>query len=118
MKRTQLFEINQDLELFGKDVEKFLIGEMAKLIIPENLKYQAKLKYVDKCGKNLRHEEEIIDLCRDIKELLDIEYNQHQRERMRNGNSTGGSTQSQLPPEAREKRDASDKCMGINMIIR
>jgi hypothetical protein len=52
---------------------------MEKLIIPKNLKPQAKLKYIDKGGNNLHDEEEIIDLCCDIKEVLDIEYGQHQK---------------------------------------
>ena len=47
----RLFEINRDLELLGEDVEGFSIREMAKHIIPENLKYKAKIKYVDKGGK-------------------------------------------------------------------
>ncbi len=50
---------------------------MAKLVIPENLKYPAKLKFVNKGGKNLRNEEEIINLCRDIKEVLNIECQKH-----------------------------------------
>jgi hypothetical protein len=58
----RLFEINEDLELLSDDIEKFSICEMAKLVIPENLKYQAKLKFVNKGGKNLCDEEEIINL--------------------------------------------------------
>ena len=73
-----LFEINRYLKLLGKDVEKFMFCEKAKLIIPENLKPPAKLKCSDKGRKNLCDGEEIIDLCRNIKEVLDIEYGQHQ----------------------------------------
>ena len=62
--------MNRDLELLGKDANKFLICEMSKLIIPKNLKYQAKVKHVDKGGKNLCNEEGIIDLCQDIKEVF------------------------------------------------
>jgi hypothetical protein len=103
----RLFEINQDLEHLSKDVNTFLIRKMVKLIIPENLKYQAKHKCVDKGGKNLRNKEEIIDLCCDIKEVLNIEYSQRQKERMHNGNGLGGSTQNKRFPEEREKRDAA-----------
>jgi hypothetical protein len=90
----RLFEINRDLELLGKDVEKFTIREMAKLIIPENLKPQAKLKHINKGGKNLRNKEEIIDLCRDIKEVLDIEHGQRQK-------GSRGSSQTQPSTEER-----------------
>ena len=40
----QLFKINQDLKLLNKDIDKFSICKMAKLVIPKNLKYPAKLK--------------------------------------------------------------------------
>ena len=43
-----LFEINNDIELFSKEVEGFPIQEMARKIIPQTLKPQARLKYVDK----------------------------------------------------------------------
>ena len=97
----RLFEINKDLELLSDDIEKFSIREMAKLIIPENLKYQAKLKFVDKGGKNLRDEEEIIDLCRDIKEVLSIE---RQKDRCYNHHNSGSH---QLSAEEKEKHDSA-----------
>jgi hypothetical protein len=77
-----------------------MIREMAKLIIPENLKPQAKLQYIDKGGKNLRDEEEIINLCRDIKEAQDIEYGQCQK-------GSRGSSQTQPLTEEREKHDSA-----------
>jgi hypothetical protein len=105
----RLFKINRDLELLGKDIEGFSIQEMAKHIIPQNLKYQAKIKYIDKDGKNLHHEEGIIDLCRSIKEVLDNEYNYHQKEKSCNGKGPRGSTQNNLSAEEREKCDSA-KC--------
>ena len=65
----RLFKINQDLDLLSDAISKLSIREMAKLVIPENLKNQAKLKFVDKGGKNRCNNEEIIDLCCDIKEV-------------------------------------------------
>ena len=97
----RLFEINKDLELLSDDIEKFSIREMAKLVIPENLKYQAKLKFVNKGGKNLRDEEEIIDLCRDIKEVLNIE---RQKDRFYNHHH---STSNQISAEERERCDSA-----------
>ena len=47
---------------------------MARKIILQNLKPQAKLKYIKKGGKELHEEEEIYDLCHLISEVLDIEY--------------------------------------------
>jgi hypothetical protein len=39
----RLFEINKDLELFGKEIGKFSIREMAQRIIPNTLKTAASL---------------------------------------------------------------------------
>jgi hypothetical protein len=74
---------------------------MAKLVIPENLKYQAKLKFADKGGKNLRNKEEIIDLCHDIKEVLNIE---RQKDRFCNHHH---STSNRISTEERERRDSA-----------
>ncbi len=74
---------------------------MAKLVIPENLKYPAKLKFVDKGRKNLCDEEEIINLCCNIKEVLNIKC---QKDRFCNHH---GSTSNQVSPEERERRDSA-----------
>lgn len=99
--REWLIKINQDLKLLNKDINKFSILKMAKLVIPKNLKYQAKRKFIDKGSKNLCNEEEIIDLCHDIKEVLNMEC---QKERFCNHHSSGSN---QLSPEEREKRDSA-----------
>ena len=59
----QLFEINNNIELFSKEAEGFLIHQMARKIIPQTLKPQARLKYVNKGGKLLREQEDIFGLC-------------------------------------------------------
>jgi hypothetical protein len=74
----------------------FQFAKWRNLLTPKILKYQAKLKFVDKGGKNLCNEEEIIDLCHNIKEVLSIEC---QKERSCNHYS---SSSKQLSPKDRE----------------
>jgi hypothetical protein len=54
----QLFEINGNIELFSEEAEGFPIHEMVRKIIPQMLKPQARLKYIDKGGKQLCEQEE------------------------------------------------------------
>ena len=49
----RLFEINEDLELLGDKVGKFLIHEMARRVIPNTLKTAASLRFYDKGGEDL-----------------------------------------------------------------
>ena len=49
----RLFQINDDLELFHEDADKFSMRDMARKIIPQNLKMAARLKYSDKDGPEL-----------------------------------------------------------------
>ena len=69
----RLFEINNDIKLFSEEAEGFPIREMVRKIIPQTLKPQARLKYVDKGGKQLREQEDIFELCRTISDVLSIE---------------------------------------------
>lgn len=57
-----LFQIKEDLELFSQDADKFLIRNMARKVIPRNLKTSAWLKYLNKAGNELCNKEEIIAL--------------------------------------------------------
>ena len=41
-----LFKINEDLELFGEDVNKFPTCEMARKVIPQTLKPHVRLNYI------------------------------------------------------------------------
>ena len=102
----QLFEINDNLELLGEDVSKFSIREMAKRIIPKNLKTSANLKYYDKCGDNLRDKEDIIELCRRISTMLkrEADANRDNREHRNSNRSRSNNTNSN---DAREGRDAA-----------
>lgn len=52
----QLFEINKDLVLLSKSADKFLMQEMARNIIPKNLKPAARIKYLDKGSSEFRTE--------------------------------------------------------------
>jgi hypothetical protein len=84
----RLFEIKEDLELFGKEVGKFSIQEMAQRIIPNTLKTAASLRFYDKGGEDLRDSKEIIELCRKITTFLKREANAN-RENTDNRNSRG-----------------------------
>ena len=68
-----LFKINEDLELFGEDVNKFPTCEMVRKVIPQTLKPHVWLKYIGKGGKELCEEEDICELCRRISEVFDFE---------------------------------------------
>ena len=59
-----LFKINDNLELFGDDADKFTMHEIGQRIIPRNLKSAATQKYIDKDGEELQTKEDIIDLSR------------------------------------------------------
>ena len=52
-------KINNNIKLFGEDARKCPRRKMARKIILQNLKPQAKLKYIKKGGKELHKEEEI-----------------------------------------------------------
>jgi hypothetical protein len=102
----RLFEINDDIELFSEEAEGFPIREMARKIIPQTLKPQARLKYVDKGGKLLREQEDIFELCRTISDVLSIEYEvQQQNNRPRSGNAGGNSSRNQGSTEDRKRKD-------------
>ena len=75
----QLFEINYDIELFSEEAEEFSISEMARKVVPQTLKPQARLKYVDKGGKQLHEQEDIFELCQTILDVLSIEYKIQQK---------------------------------------
>lgn len=81
----QLFQINEDLKLFGEDVDIFPIRKMARKVIPH--------KYVDKGGKELRIEEDTNELVGCISEVLDVEYEMQQcmSNRSWSGNSSNES---------------------------
>ena len=69
----RLFEINNDIKLFSEEAEGFPIHEMARKIIPQMMKPQARLKYIIKGGKQLCEQEDIFELCRTISDVLSIE---------------------------------------------
>ena len=75
-----LFQINDDLELFCEDADKFSMRDMARKIIRRNLKTAASLKYNDKDGPELTTKEAIIKLCRKITESQQREGSQTQEE--------------------------------------
>ena len=51
----------------------FMKCEMARKIIPRNLKPLARLKYLNKGGNELQEKEDIIKLCSKISDILNIE---------------------------------------------
>jgi hypothetical protein len=81
----RLFEINDDLELFGEDADKFSDREMARRVIPKNLKTAASLKFYDKGGDELRDRNDILELCRRITTLLRRESDANNQPNNRNG---------------------------------
>ena len=73
-KVERLFQINGDLDLFGEDAEGYSLRDMARKIIPKNLKPSAKLKYIDKGGKELQDKQDILDMMETITEVLEVEH--------------------------------------------
>jgi hypothetical protein len=93
----RLFEINNNRKLFDKETKKFSMHEMARKIIPQNLKPQARFTYIKQGGKELHDKEEIIALCQHITGVLRTEYGIQQLKRARpcNNNSSRGSLRKQ-----------------------
>ena len=48
----RLFQINKDLALMNAEVDPLTIREMIRKILPKNLKPKARLRYLDKGGKD------------------------------------------------------------------
>ena len=69
----RLFKINKDLKLLSNDANIFAKCEMARKIVPRNLKLLARLKDLDKGGDELRDKEDIIELCSKISNILNVE---------------------------------------------
>jgi hypothetical protein len=60
----RLFQINNNIELLCQDVDKFSIRDMARKIIPRNLKTMAHLENLDKASNELHNKDGIIALIR------------------------------------------------------
>lgn len=109
----RLFQINDDLELFSQDADKFSIRDMARKIIPRNLKTSARLKYLDKAGDELRDKEDIIALCARISYVLSAEVEaerkrkQDERSRNNSGDNQNQNGNTNLSDEEKEKRDSA-----------
>jgi hypothetical protein len=105
----QLSGINDDQELLSKEINTFSVQEMAKRIIPKNLKTAANPKYYDKCGDNLRDKEEIIELCCRISTMLKREANASfdNRENHENRNNSRPRGDKANSNHVTENRDAA-----------
>ena len=87
----RLFQINKDLALMNAEVEPFTIREMIRKILPKNLKPKARLRYLDKGGKDKSSADEAIDLCLNIEEYLEEEemkYENDRKQREKNDKAT------------------------------
>ena len=62
----RLFQINNNIELLCQNVDKFSIRDMARKIIPRNLKIMAHLENLDKASNELHDKDDIIALFRRI----------------------------------------------------
>jgi hypothetical protein len=60
----RLFQINNNIELLCQNVDKFSIRDMARKIIPRNLKTMAHLENLDKASNELHNKDGIIALIR------------------------------------------------------
>ena len=84
-----LFEINDNLQLFGEEVGKFLVCEMTWRIIPKTLKMATSLKVYNKGSEDLQNRDKIIELCCKISTLLKREADaNHDNHDNHNGNRT------------------------------
>lgn len=93
----RLFQINEDLDLFSENAEKYSMREMARKIIPKNLKANARLKYLDKGIDDLRDRDDILKECARITDVLDaeaeIEREKKSKQSNGNGNRNGNGNQ-------------------------
>ncbi len=98
---TSFFEINENIEFFGEEVDKFPICEMARKSTPQILKQQACLKYINKGGKELHNKEKIYKLCQFNSEVLDVKY----KTKCQNGKLGNNSSCNHSNPEACKKKN-------------
>ena len=88
----RLLEINDQIQYLAEDAESFSPKEMAKRIIPKNLKPSARLKWIEMGGKALSDPEEMIDLAGQISDMLEAKYEieceqkQHRNRRSKRSN--------------------------------
>jgi hypothetical protein len=69
----RLFAMNDKMKMLTKNGESYSQAIMAKKIIYKALQGVARVKYVDKGGRNKTDKEEILDIMEEIEDLLEVE---------------------------------------------
>ena len=104
----RLFQINEQIELLGPGIEKFSTREMARTIIPKNLKSKAKLKYHDKGGTHKTSRQDILDVVEEVTEYLDVEI-EEERENRREQKVHGRNPKDKTNPRDRQSDDKASE---------
>eukprot|EP00956_Cyclotella_meneghiniana_P007809 scaffold10416_cov51-Cyclotella_meneghiniana.AAC.1 len=105
----RLFQINKDLALMNAEVEPFTIREMIRKILPKNLKPKARLRYLDKGGKDKSSADEAIDLCLDIEKYLELEMEYENDRKQREKNDSNRNYNDSQSDQSDDESDQSDE---------
>eukprot|EP00956_Cyclotella_meneghiniana_P034780 scaffold108161_cov35-Cyclotella_meneghiniana.AAC.1 len=105
----RLFQINKDLALMNAEVEPFTIREMIRKILPKNLKPKARLRYLDKGGKDKSSADEAIDLCLNIEEYLEEEMKYENDRKQREKNDSNRNYNDSESDQSDDESDQSDE---------
>ena len=79
----QLYELNKLLPFLCEDASSFDEEDFCRNVIPATLRPMARVDYIKKGGKNLRNEEEILDVLEEVMEGIEaeLEYKGSQKRR-------------------------------------
>ena len=69
----RLFRINEDMMMLTEDGESYTQSQMAKKIIYKSLTGSARVKYVEKGGKNKNNKAEILEIIEEIEEAIEVQ---------------------------------------------
>ena len=69
----RLLRINEDMKMLAEDGESYTIPQMAKKIIYKSLQGSARVKYVEKGGKNKKNKADILEIIEEIEEALEVQ---------------------------------------------
>jgi hypothetical protein len=70
----RLFQINEQLEYLGTNVEKFSNKEMARKVVPKTLQPAARLEYVRRGGEETTTKAAILECVQDTQDFLNEEH--------------------------------------------
>ena len=86
-----LFQINDEIKLFGENAEGFSMRDTARKIIPKTLKPVASLKFFDKGCDELRDKQDILDVLANITNYLKKDHEVSQNRNRNEGTSSNNN---------------------------